>query len=79
MDQTPLDERSFAFVVKLWQERREIPGAAPAWRGSVEDVQSGSRVYFGTLGELCDILTQRSGMVLSPRLRDRLRWTIRHR
>ena len=35
-----------AFVVKLWLERREIEGAEPEWRGRIDHVQSGKRLYF---------------------------------
>jgi hypothetical protein len=58
----PIDERSFAFVVKVWQERRDIDGAAPTWRGSLDDVQSGDRVYFDTLSELCEQLRAHAGL-----------------
>jgi predicted AAA+ superfamily ATPase len=35
-----------AFIVKLWLERREIEGTKPEWRGRIDHVQSGRRVYF---------------------------------
>jgi hypothetical protein len=57
-----LDERRYSFVVKIWEERRDIPGAEPTWRGSVDDVQRGDRLYFNTLIELSDYLKNRSGM-----------------
>lgn len=57
-----MNDRSSAFVVKLWEERRDVVGAAPTWRGSVDDVLKGGRTYFTTLIELCDYLSQRSGM-----------------
>ena len=41
-----------AFVVKLWLERREIPGALPEWRGRIDHVQSGTRVYFRNMVEI---------------------------
>lgn len=38
------------FIVRLWEEpSRERPGA---WRGSVDHVGSGQRVYFARLDEL---------------------------
>ena len=49
-------------MVKIWAEGRELLGAEPTWRGSVDDVQKGGRVYFSTLTELCDYLSRRSGM-----------------
>ena len=58
----PLGERSYAFVVNIWEERRDIPGAPPTWRGSVNNVQNGTRIYFSTLREVCEYLGQQSGM-----------------
>lgn len=55
----PLDQRTFAFIVKIWWERRDVEQAAPVWRGSIEDVQSGRRVYFRSLHELCQYLEHR--------------------
>jgi hypothetical protein len=57
-----LDERSYTFVVRIWAEPRDLAGAVPAWRGSVDDIQTGARLYFGTLGELSDYLRRQSGM-----------------
>jgi hypothetical protein len=79
-----MDERSYAFVVKLWEERRDIAGAEPAWRGSVEDVRTGARFYFVNLIELSDYLEQQSGMIHQPvpwwnRLRTRLQGANRQR
>jgi hypothetical protein len=63
------DARTFAFVVRLWQERRDIPGSNPVWRGSIDDIQSGSRMYFVTLPELCEQIQARSGMTDAPATR----------
>ena len=41
-----------AFVVKLWLEGREIEGAQPEWRGRIDHVQSGKRVYFRSIAEI---------------------------
>lgn len=67
--------QTHSFVVNVWEERRDINGAEPMWRGSVVDVQDGNRIYFDSLLELCDFLERRSGMQ-SHRLRwrDWLRW-----
>jgi hypothetical protein len=54
-----LDERTHAFVVRLWEERREDPGAERQWRGSIEEVRSGARFYFVNLVQLCDLLRER--------------------
>ncbi|MGI8856157.1 MAG: hypothetical protein ACR2JW_10420 [Thermomicrobiales bacterium] len=57
-----INEQSHAFVVKIWHERRDIAGAEPVWRGSVDDVEGGPRIYFDSLGVLCSYLTQRAGL-----------------
>ena len=51
-----------ACVASIWQERRDSAGAEPVWRGSVDDVEGGSRIYFDSLGVLCSYLTQRAGL-----------------
>lgn len=40
------ENRTEAFVVRVWLERREIADAPPQWRGVVEHVTSGKRKYF---------------------------------
>ncbi len=74
-----LDERSHTFVVRIWEERRDLANATPTWRGRVDEVRTGSRRYFTTLEDLVSYLSSRSGMIapaqepipLSPSLRRR--------
>lgn len=45
-----LEDRSAAFIVRVWCESGgEVPGAVRAWRGSVEHVSTGQRVFFTEL------------------------------
>jgi hypothetical protein len=37
------DEETQVFIVRLWRERREIEGARPVLRGTVEHVASSER------------------------------------
>jgi hypothetical protein len=37
------DDETQVFIVRLWRERREIEGARPVLRGTVEHVASGER------------------------------------
>lgn len=37
-------------IVRLWQENSEVP--KDAWRGSIEHVKSGRRLYFQGLAEM---------------------------
>ena len=58
----PLDERSYAFVIRVWEERREGSGTPTTWRGSIDDVQRGTRSYFDSLRELSEHIRRQSGM-----------------
>lgn len=57
-----LDERSHTFVVRIWEERRDLADALPTWRGRVDDVRTGMRRYFTTLEDMVAYLSQQSGM-----------------
>jgi hypothetical protein len=57
-----LDERSHTFVIRIWQERRDVSDALPTWRGRVDDIRAGSRTYFTTLEQLMEYLSDQSGM-----------------
>ena len=45
------------FIVRLWQEPSQL--AAAHWRGYVEHVSSGQRLYFTSLADLNDFIGQR--------------------
>ena len=51
------------FVVRLWSEGG--PVSQIQWRGSVEHVPSGKKLYFTSLGDLNDFITLKAA-VLSP-------------
>jgi hypothetical protein len=72
-----LEKRSHTYVIKIWEERRDLVGSRPIWRGSVDDVQTGQRVYFSSLLQLNDYLQSWSGMA-ADRPWQRLRWPWRH-
>jgi hypothetical protein len=57
-----LDERSHTFVVRIWEERRDVDGAPTTWRGRVDDVRTGARRYFARLEDMVAYLSQQSGM-----------------
>lgn len=58
----PADEQNHAFVVRIWEERRETADAPPIWRGSICDVRGGTRMYFNTLPALCTYLARQTGI-----------------
>jgi hypothetical protein len=55
-----LDDRSAAFIVRVWCERGDGPGdGVRDWRGSIEHVESGERVYFRELASVSAFMTSR--------------------
>jgi len=50
------EDHVHSFVIRVWQEPREIEGAGPEWRGRIEHVQSGERVYFRSLDTMVEFI-----------------------
>lgn len=51
----PERESPFTFIIRLWREKNN---GAYTWRGSVECVQSGERMYFQELEQLEELLAR---------------------
>jgi len=51
--------RQHLFIVRIWIEAGQ--SALSQWRGSVEHVPSGQRLYFVSLGDLNDFMLGRLG------------------
>lgn len=49
--------REHRFVVRMWLEPG--PEAGGRWRGAVEHVGTGQRLYFASLGDLTDFIAVR--------------------
>ncbi len=45
-------EETHSFILRCWLEPREIETAEPVWRGEVEHVPTGNRIYFRSFDEL---------------------------
>ncbi len=45
-------EDTHSFVLRCWREPRELEEAEPVWRGEVEHVPTGKRIYFKNFEEL---------------------------
>jgi hypothetical protein len=60
MDQSESLEVQYAsFLVRLWHSAEPRPnGSADDWHGEVEHIQSGRRLAFDSLGELCRFMQQ---------------------
>ena len=50
------EENTHAFVVRVWLEPRELEGAQPEWRGVIEHVPSGERLYIKDLEEVVSFI-----------------------
>jgi hypothetical protein len=51
-----LEDRTTAFIVRIWCERGDTASLAPEWRGSVEHVQTGQRGFFRHLDAVIDFM-----------------------
>jgi len=55
-----LDDRSAAFIVRVWCERGDEPSdGVRDWRGSIEHVETGQRVFFRELAAVNEFMTAR--------------------
>ena len=59
---------SHAFIVRIWNEPREIVGAATKWRGRVEHLSSQRARYFEDLATLAEFITEFVGIGDGSRL-----------
>lgn len=51
-----------SFLVRLWRSTTPEPtGLRTAWHGEVEHIQSGRRLAFASVSELCELLSQPFG------------------
>ena len=71
-----LDDRSAAFIVRVWCERGDGPGdRVRDWRGSIEHVESGERVFFRELHVMTEFMSRRLqalGVVATDRFWEQL-------
>jgi len=60
---------SHSFIVRFWLEPREIEDAKPHWRGVIEHVESGKKLYLKNLNEIKAFIgTYLPGMCTGPPL-----------
>jgi hypothetical protein len=45
-------ETTHAFIIRIWIEHRERNDVEPLWRGVIEHVEDGERVYFDHLDKM---------------------------
>lgn len=47
-----LEDETVAFVVRIWREPSEQLGSTPEWRGTIEHVGGGKRLFFRDLNAM---------------------------
>ena len=50
-------EKTESFILRVWIEPRESEDLKPEWRGVIENVGNGERVYFNHLDQVTIYLT----------------------
>jgi hypothetical protein len=68
MDETTTHSQ-FLFIVRIWLIEG---GREGAWRGSVENVPSGQKFYFTSLGDLNDFIVWRLSAAATTQTKGRL-------
>jgi hypothetical protein len=61
MDSYPRGE-AHSFIVRIWYEADESHAEGVTWRGSVDHVSSGRRLYFDELGAFLRFLGEQAGL-----------------
>jgi hypothetical protein len=51
-----------AFIVRIWHEAEDDEGRPVAWRGSVQQVGSDSRLYFQELDGIVRFIQEQTGI-----------------
>jgi hypothetical protein len=68
-----LENDTQSFVVRIWHEAVDAEGHVVVWRGSIDHVGSGKRLYFDELGGIVRFIREvMGGSVRRPKLRVKL-------
>ncbi len=51
-----LEDHTASFIVRIWRERGEGLTASQEWRGAIEHVQSGRRIFFRDLSAIANFM-----------------------
>jgi hypothetical protein len=57
-----LQDEIYAFIVRVWYETFEQQGDSGEWRGSIEQVDAGERLYFRDLALVPRFIRKRLGI-----------------
>ena len=52
------EKSAFSFVIRIWKENRADPSCEPFWRGWLQHVQTGQKIYFHETNEIARIIDQ---------------------
>lgn len=69
-----------SFIVRIWHEALDGEGKIVAWRGSIDHVSSGKRLYFHKLEEVEGFIQEQTGLDPSrpgPGWKSTLAWIVR--
>lgn len=62
------EDNTHVFIIRVWQEPREIEAATPEWRVVIEHVPSGERRYLKELDDIITFITAYlEGMGVAPK------------
>ena len=57
-----MQQDTYSFVVRIWPEGADSRGNVLAWRGSVDSVADGERLYFDDLAEISAFIGRQIGL-----------------
>ena len=57
-----MPQDTYSFVVRIWREAADSRGNVLAWRGSVDSVSNGERLYFDDLAEISIFIGRQIGL-----------------
>ena len=60
---TLFEDNTHVFILRIWREPREIEGAAPEWRGTIERIPDGERRSVRTLDEITAFVVRHLAMM----------------
>ena len=57
-----MQQDTYSFVVRIWPEAADSRGQVLAWRGSVDSVSTGERIYFDEIEDVPAFIRKQIGL-----------------
>jgi hypothetical protein len=57
-----MQQDTYSFVIRIWREAADSRGNVLAWRGSVDSVSNGERLYFDDLHDVPAFIRKQIGL-----------------